>query len=255
MRVSGTGISSPIDIKIKPDFKPVTSLALNWVQAANGNWFATDRGASSDIYEAPVRLYGTESTIETFMTAVEDNRSAGSNVLSLSLLNATEHIFGENVDHSGTISATVITMGRKRQNTWKGFELPVRFRALSPTFPGSSGSLPFNNLEIGYEGDSDITVKKIDTYDNTFSYLDSERDIGLFEGTFLVTNANMQIFRDIIKSTRGGTQAVSAISGVTKMFGPRRGSFPHNVKFIKWEDLGMWGLHHWRIKVSMAEHV
>lgn len=260
MRISGTGIT-PFDIKIKPDFQPVTKLALRWKQASNGNFFATDRGVLVDTYDARCKLYGVQATIDNFISEIETNRAADNNVISLSDFDGalsnwpTQEIFGVNVNYATSISATVIRNGRKAQRTWKGFGLGVWFRALSPTFVTDTGSLPLLNLEIGFQGDSDVSIHKIDSYENVFSYLDHKTDIGLFKGTFVLSSANMKIFRNLLRTTRGGTFPVASIDGVSQMFGPRRGNGSGNIKVIEWKDLGPRDADRWRIRVSFAEHV
>lgn len=260
MRLSGTSITT-FDAQVKPDFRPLTAIALRWRQLSNGNHVATDRSAVADTYEAQARLYGTEATINNFITQVEANRAADDHVVSLSDFSGalsgvpTDSIFGANVDHSGSISTTIVDNGRKAQRTWKGFSLGVRFRALSPTFVSDTGALPLTNLEVGFEGDSDVTVNKINSYSNAFTYQDRQADIGLFKGTFVLTTANMKIFRNLLRTTRGSTFSISAIGGVSSMFGPRRGSFPHNVKVVDWEDLGKRDADRWRMRVAFAEHI
>ena len=256
MRITGTGITQ-FDIKVKPEYRPLTRLALNWNQLSSGNFVATDRGATADTYDAEVRFYGKENVIDEFIEEINDNRVADSNEITLSQFNATEHIFGANVDHSGTISATVLEMGKKTQNTWKGYSLTARLRALSPAFTGSSSLPGLTNLEVGYEGDSDITVKKIDSYSNAFTYLDRESDAGLFEGTFIFSDANMILLRNYIKTQRSGNFTISAISGVDEPFGIRRfgTGYPYTTKLIDWEDLGMRDVQTWRMRLTFAEQI
>ena len=144
MLIAGDGITGTVEVKVKPDFRPITTLALQWFQLDSGNWKAVDRTSAEDTYEAEIRTYGTEATIDSIIDAFEDNRTAGSGtpyVLTLSSFESTEHIFGEDVDHSSSISATVLSIGQKEQRTWKGFGLALRLQALSPSFTGSP-SLP-----------------------------------------------------------------------------------------------------------------
>lgn len=260
MRISGTGIT-PFDAKVKPDFKPLTSLALQWTQLSSGNYVSTDRLAAADIYEAQARIYGREATIDNFITEIEANRAAGSNVITLSDFSGaisgwpTRSIFGANVNHSGSISATVVKNDRKAQRTWKGFGLGLRLRALSPAFVSDTGSLPLTNLEVGFDADSDVSVRKVDSYSGAFTYLDRDADIGFFAGTFILTDEDMRIFRNLLRTTRGGNFTITSIGGVASMFGPRRGGYPHDVKAVDWEDLGARDADRWRMRVNFAENV
>lgn len=253
MRISGTGISGGyIDVQIKEDFRPITIFSLKWKQTADGNFFPVDRGSDNDVYEAQVNFYGTETEMNDIIEAIWDNRTADSHIVDLSQFNSTEHIFGANVDYTQSpFYATVLNVSRKRQGTWKGFGLSARFRALSPTFAGTA-SLPVSNLEIGFDGDTDRTINKIDTYTGGFVYIDHEKDTGLFKGTFIFSDADMIKARNYIRTQRGGSFSPSSIGGVTELFGPRRSAYP-DVRIIDWEDLGMQTINWWRLNLTFAE--
>lgn len=254
MYITGTGIT-PFTAKLKPDFKPITELALEWKKTANGVYTAVDRGASADTYSAEVRLYGTEAVIDTFIEEIEANRDAGNNTINLTQFNATEHIFGANVNHSIAIIATVLTISKKAQGSWKGFSIIVTLRATSVSFTGASASLPLSNLDIGFEADSTITINKVDSYDSTFTYQEHDSDIGIFTGSFVLEDSDMAEFRNILRITRNDTIRITAIVGVSSLFGKRRGDYPHDVNIIEWEDLGMIDVGRWRIKIVFAENL
>ena len=262
LRYTDSGGIQFIEVKIKPDFKPLTKNAIKYVKLSSGNYKAIDRGADSDTYEADVRLYGKESDINTLIDFVEDNRSDGtvsnqSVIGALGFAGGGEEIFGKDVDHSGSFNLTVLDIGPRRQNTWKGWELPVRFRALNPTFNSYTSALPpLEYLEVGYKSDSDPQINKFDTYDGDYSYQDHVYDSGIFEGTFKLSNENMGQLRRYIATNRGNDYTISSINGVTYPFGSRRGTtFPVTAKLIDWDDLGQWGLQYWRVKLRFAEVV
>lgn len=256
MLISGTDIT-PFTANIKPNFRPDTRFALKWQKTkGKGNWKATDRTAASDIYGGEMRLYGTETEINLFITELEANRAGGSNVISLSSFTGTDKIFGCDVDYSGTIDATVLEWSERRQNTWKGFTITVKIRALSPSFTGSAAFPDLNCLEIGYIGDANRTIKKVDSYNGAFSYSDMKTDTGTFRGVFLFTEAEMIGLRRYIATTRGGNVTISNIGGVAFPFGPRRASgYPYSAKITNFKDLGMWGVHRWRAELTFREVV
>lgn len=255
MRIAGSGITT-FNAKVKPDFRPLTSLALKWIQLANGNWRAVDRGSSTDMYRARIRLYGTESLIDQFLDEVEYNRITCSHVLTLSNFNATEHIFGADVDHSSSISATITEIDSREQRTWKGFGVSCVLQASSPSFTGTPALPSLECLSWGYEGDSSWTWNKSDSYNGTFNYADRKSDVGLFNGRFLFSDADMIALRGYLRTQRGATISIPDIDGVSTPFGSRRDSgYPYNVKVIDWEDMGMRDVRHWWMSLTLAEEV
>lgn len=255
MQVSGTGIT-PFTLLVKPDFKPKTIPALEWVECADDNYKAVDRGASQDVYQSSFRVYKAETAINTFIEEVEANRAAGNHQITLGSFSSTEHIFGADVDYSGSITATVLEIEDRAQKTWKGYAVKVRVQAISPSFTGSATLPAFEHLEVGYVGDSSVPVNKMDTYDGTFSYLDRGTGAGYFTGTFSFSDANMKNLRRYLASQRGSSFSLTGINGVAYPFGKRRDSgYPYTVKCIDWEDLGMRDVGMWRIKMVFAEVV
>ena len=255
MYISGTGIST-YRVRIKPDFKPSTTLALSWVQCADGNFKATDRGTSVDVYETEFNLYAKEEEINQFVNAVYSNRTAGVCHFSLSGFESTEHIFGEDVDHTGSIDVTILDISDIKQGSWKVRGITVKARALSPTFIGSPSLPTLKSLDIGYGEAVNRTIEKYDSYTGAFSYIDRACDTGVFTGTFLFSLADMRAMRRYIATERGDTISIPAIHGVEYPFGPYRNStYPINVKITDWQDLGMWGVQHWKMQITMIEVV
>ena len=245
MHVSGKGIT-PFDCKIKPEYTPETTLAVNWFQLSDGNWVSTDRGAQADQYDVSIRIYSTESVIDAFINQIEANRAAnliGTNIITLSNFNDQEHIFGADLDYTGSISVTAV-MESRAQSTWKGFEVSLRLSCLSPSFLGGSGSLPLlKYLDTGYGGESEYTIKKFDSYDRIFSYQDHVSDTGTFAGTFTFNTQDMIAIRRYLATQRGNTITVPGISGVLNPFGRRSSTYPLHVKITEFIDQGMVGMN------------
>jgi len=248
-------------IKIKPDYQPETTFALNWFQLSNGDWTATDRGPDSDKYDVSIRIYGTEAIINNFINEVESNRHAlsGANVLNLYDFNSQEHIFGADIDYSGVIDVTVF-MEPRAQKTWKGFEQKLSLSIINPTFIGGNGFLPpLRFLDTQYEADAERTINKYDSYNRSFSYEEHNADIGLFSGIFTFEDHEMIGLRRYLAKQRTNTISIPNIIGVNNPFGRRTTSYPLSVKIIEFQDLGMYnlkdGLSRWKAKLSMAEVV
>lgn len=253
-----TGSNGSITIKIKPDFVPDTKLALTWFQLANDAWAATDRGVDADTYDCDIRLYKDEATTLAFANFIEANRNASvsPNVLTLSGFNAQEHIFGADVDYSGSITATAF-MDRRSQGTWKGFEQSLQMSCMSPNFVGGTpSSFPLLQLlDVGYDADSDREINKFDSYNRTYQYQEHGRDSGLYSGVYTFTDEEMIQARRFVATKRAIAVAMPTIIGVAHPFGRR--SVSTNVNITAFEDMGMLsvvnGKPRWKAKITLAE--
>ncbi len=255
MQIAGTGITT-FNATVKPKFQVKTKWALEWFRASDGNWRAADRGASQDVYQTTVTLYKAEAAINTFIDAIEDNRVAGSHVITLSAFSTTEYIFGADVNHSGSVTATVLDITDRKQQRWKTYSIRVTLQATAPTFSGSSTFPALKFLYPGYTGDSDVDVNKIDSYDGTFAYSERNSGIGFFEGDFIFTTAEMQGLRRFVATNRAAAFNLTGINGVTYPFGIRRASgYPYSVKLVEFEDKGMIDVGRWRASLKLVEAV
>ena len=266
MRITGysnpydfTGGIFQIDVKIKPDFKPDTQLALTWTQLASGNFVATDRGSASDRYEVDIEFYNTEATIDQLIVLLNSNREAvtSPSVVVLSNFNDSEHIFGDDLVYTGTITCNVMSISQRSQGSWKGFGLSMRLSAVSPSFISGTGALPkLDFLDIGSNADIiEYTVGHQMSYRNSnFFNPDYESDIGQFTGTFTFDVSEMAQLRSYIRHQRGSTISLPVISGVDYPFGPVRDSgYPYDAKIIKFQDLGYYSIGRRRCIITFAE--
>jgi hypothetical protein len=259
VNIAGTGIAT-FECQTLPGFRVITNLAIQWQQLSSGNWKGTDRGAATDIYGAQISVYARETTINNFITQIEAGRVSGNNQITLSDFATNEHIFGENVKHTGSITATILNMPQRSQGSLTGYGLTEIFiRAqFDPSdannFTGSTSMPTLRYYEPAGSLDADRTISKIDSYTSTFSYLDHRADSGTFEGVFTFTNADFILLRNYIRATRTGDFTLADTFGVSYPFGPRSShSYPFTVKLIEWEDLGFFGLLHHKMRFKFAE--
>ncbi|MBD3387587.1 MAG: hypothetical protein GF414_01475 [Candidatus Altiarchaeales archaeon] len=256
MRLSGTGISTPFELKIIK-YTPRTTLALEWVTTSSGNYVATDRGASADIYETEVTVHGCEYYTNWVLDAIGDNRTIDSNVLTLDTFHGDDdQIFGCDIDYSSGVSVTVTDLKMRKQRSWHGHAVTMTLRALSPSFVGAASLPTLQYISRGYTADATWTMSKIDTYDNTFTYLDQEYDAGMWSGDIVLPTADMRSFRRYLATQRDATISIPDIKGVLYPYGPRRGNtYPLSVKVTDFKDRGPWGLNYWIAGVTFNEVV
>lgn len=256
MYVSGPGISSPILVKVLPHYKVDTKLALKWAQCSNGNWVAIDRSSSSDTYETEITVAGKQGTVETFLDAIEDNRltgATGPNVLALSGFEATEHIFGEDVDHTA-LSATVLDIGDVQQRSWQVYAVSVRLRAVSPSFTGSAILPAFNNVQVGFARALDMSINKLDTYYGVYAYEDHRSDTGQINVSLNLPIVDARNLRRYIATRRGENYTIANLAGVTHPWGiTRPTTYPITAKLVDWADAGWFGINRRIISLKLAE--
>lgn len=217
--LAGTGVS----VRAWP--KPAIDPAILWVQDSAGNWNGSDRGAAQDVYTAEVTFMGIESEIDAVESLLESNREG------VTLAAFASPVFAPNVDHTGSISATVASLERRRHLAYaagasKGvYELDATLRAISPTLLGTTPSLATLNLQEGFEGSKSYEVGKAFTYNQTAVYSDHKSDIGRFVGTFRQTVEETQaILAYLLTTARAASIAVPTLGNVTYLWGQPRGA-------------------------------
>lgn len=259
-----TGVGAPLEVKVLPNFKPLTTLGIKFVSLADGNYCVVDRGAEADVYEARIEIAGAESVIQTFFSLLQSSRAAGNHTFAMSGFNTGEKVFGADVDYTGTITGTVIKLGKKVQTSHYGFTLEMRIKATSTLAFIGSALLPAELKPlIGYDANADYDVDIRDSYFGDMFYGDRDRDAGKFTAKYAFTDTEMKNMRRHITTKRGSTFTIGAINGVTNPWGNRAASFPLTVRTLKWEDLGMiaWGnaagsaVRNWGMKMTIGEVV
>lgn len=231
---------------------PTLERAIKWEELSSLNWSGSDRGAAQDIYESAVVFRGTSTVMLNLKATLNSNREG------VTLSGFETPIFAPNVNHTGSISATVIKPGRRQHqafaNPITGFwEMAVGFHALAPPVLTSSPSLASLRPLKGYEADHGIEVGKVFTYDQQAFYSDRGTDIGCYIGTFMQTTAEAQaILAYICTIARDGIVAMPTIPGEPYPFGYARGTGPFLCR-IKSVGIARNSLRYWDLRIEFRE--
>ena len=266
MLINGSGISPAFSAKIKPDFQVQTTLALKWAQASNGNWYAIDRTAVADDYACVVNLYSKEAAdaqfmgINDFIAILENNRETTTgtpNILALSDFALNEHIFGEDVDYSGTINATYDPSAavRRSQGSIKGWGYSGLRLVAQPTlsFVGAAVLPGLRFIDVGVDADRDGTINKNFTYNRVVSTADHRSDAGRFVCTLTLTALEMRMLRRYRATVRGSAFTMPVLPGIAFPFGSEAGAFPKSVQLIDWQGEQMISPDRWSVQISISE--
>jgi hypothetical protein len=207
-------------------FRPRTIPAIEWIQKSDGYWAGYDRGASEDIFEADVLFFGTQTEIGNLEAEIADETTgAGGNTNQREAiamtLGAGEEIFGADIDYSGELSVVPVIYGPITRNNFSSFQMPARFRLVSP---GYTGSASFSDLRIAdnsYNAYSEFDMRHIFACDGTSYYQERRTDPGIFEAVFRQTFEEMKAIRRYLLTTARSNAISYPSFGVTKPYGDR----------------------------------
>jgi len=243
MWISGAGMT-PFRV-LRFNSKPKTIPAIKWIQVADKNW-------------KNVNFYGDEAEIDNIIDQFENNRQNGANFFNIMQFNGVDdQLFGANIDYSSDLDVTVIEWKKRKQKQFKTFTLSVLLQLTEDPYiyNATAAQLPTLRPLIGYVADSNWTLKKISTYDNTFTYIDYNTDSGIFEGIFLMNHVEITKFRKMLLSTtRGSYLGILGIQGVPNIFGTKRPTTPISTYWLDFQDQ-LINLNYWAIKIKLAEAI
>jgi len=99
------------------NYKPITTPAIKWNQVSNGNWNGSDRGSSTDIFEAQIRFMGPESELQALENFLDSNRESFTITLDTG-----EEIFGADLDYSSSLTVTVVNYSLPQRSGFPQYE-------------------------------------------------------------------------------------------------------------------------------------
>jgi len=231
-------------------FRPVTRPAIKWIETADGNWKASDRGSSEDVYEAEIMFKGPESELSDLETVLDSNKENFSITCG-----EGEEIFGADIDYSSYLDVTVVNYSSPNptRDSFSTWSMGLRLRLLSPSFVATAGSL--SNLRLAqnaYTAYSEFDATKTFAYDGAANYLDADTEAGVFSARFKQTQTEAEeVRRYMLNTNRTGNLTFPSI-GVSKPFGQRAGTGPFTVRIVEWSDEPRPNLIDWIFHIKMA---
>lgn len=218
-----------IDVQVKPLPGCAITPSILWSQASNGEWTATDLGASQDYYECTVTVFGVIDDMNDFSSWLQAH---GRDQFYVGL---SSQMFPPNVYQSADITMPCVIPTRDRlQQTFYSppedgvQELTLTLRMLAPVFVDTpSPSLDGLVLQEQFEADKSTTVADVFTYSQVLTVFDQNADAGTFRAVFRQdADATIAILRFIMESVRGTSFAFPELPGVQYPFGEAQGGFP-----------------------------
>ncbi len=255
MWLSATGFTKDVEFRVT-QFAITTQLALQWVQAGNGDWFATDRGAANDYYESKVTMKGQYEDIKDIVTEINNNRTNGSNQIYASRFVSDEKIFGADIIYDPGVYFTVIDFPDIEQKSLAVFSITMSIRLLkSYTFTATSTLPELRLAQTGYDAKvQSHSITKYDTYKGAYSYIDEKVDSGVFKGTFIFDDTDMARIRRFQAVQRGANFTVTDIPGVYFPFGPNGQVFPIDVRLKSISNEKMRDQTYWFCDVELVNY-
>ena len=253
MLVSGAGISGSVELKVKPKFKVKNDYGFSLKELSSANFYVVDRGQNTDKISCNLKTYGNYAYMSSLIDAIQDNRIED-NILTLTDFAADETIFGENIDYSSTVTATVTKLSLIEKKSLQGYGLKLTLAMQSCTHTGSSSMPDLNYLDNKYSADMGFTVNKIPYMSGSMVYNDKYIDAGIFKGNFKMTPSEVQQLQEFYRTNRGAPQSLSAFGGLTYMFGARSSNgFPVSCILTEYKIGNKIGLSFYDVKLTFKE--
>jgi hypothetical protein len=250
-----------LQIDIFPDYMPVILPAWEWVQAANGEQVAIDRGVAEDRRQSTFNIRGREADVQALHEFLNNARrdqalsGADNYQVNIKAENTGEYIFGPDILFSNEEKCTVLEYGKPSQRTWKYWELQVKVQAVSPTFTGVPDFPTAFCAKPGITTYSTWEINKIESYEGAFTFADHNSDVGLFSFKFEINSTEMgKLIRYIYDTNRA--QAIDstlwpnfykspATENPFDIYGVKRDHLDNNFKIydfknIKYSRPGYW---------------
>lgn len=219
------------------EYKPNNSINYKLVGLSNGDYTSIDRGLSTDRYSSTLTFRGRKEDIRNLVDKLTELRN---NSKEVEISEFQVNIFGDNVDHSGTIKCLVHTFGKEESPNKNIQTIKITFLPTDLIFKLGSEIPSLNCLSSKWSGYSDWNAHTVETYTNNY-FVDREADTFVFEGTY---NLSVEDNSDLLNNwrlIRGNRFTINESDfGTERMFGGSTTDTTHNVIFldVSYDNLG-----------------
>lgn len=229
-------------------YKPVVKPAIQWIRCADGNYRATDRGISEDVYEANIVFKGPESEMIGLAQILDGERTNFQITCGKG-----EEIFGADINHAIPLDVIVVRYGQMKRVSFSEYSVPLTLRLRNINYVGTPSLSSLRLRNWNYTADSDYNITKLFSYDNGSKYISSNTDFGFFRASFRQTFEEMKSIRRYLLTT-ARTAAISFPTqcGIPYPFGYRKGPGPFTCKVVKWDDGGRPEYNTANLKIDFA---
>jgi hypothetical protein len=251
MFISGSGIIST-QIRVN-EVKPDSMYGMQWNILSNGNHTAIDRGSDTDIYEADITTYGTESYINNILNQL-DIIESNNGYVTMSGFVLDEHFWGENLNYNIPIQTAIIDIKERTSVSFKGWRLDLRVKALSPAFTSSPALPDFSGtcMNYNYNGYKNYDISWNESYYGDYNYTNHTGEEALFKGIFTFTNTELGSLQEWIRTNRDTSFSLTGLYGVDYPFGNLY-HYPHTVKIIDLKQISKVGLNNWETEIILSK--
>lgn len=198
-------------------YTPEININYNLVQMSGGNFISVDRGVSTDRYASTIDFYTNKEYIKDLVSELTILRDNGKEVIFDQF---SEHIFGDNVDHSPAISCVIGDFGEEKVEDLNAKKISITFIPTNLTFTGDETLPSLTCVDYKWQGFADWNTHVNETYNRSNYFVDHKADSYVFEGTYLLTLEENVSLLSYWKTQRGQKFTINdGDFGVTNMFG------------------------------------
>lgn len=217
MRFLNTDGLSYTDINIV-SFTPQIDINYTLVEKSDRSYVSIDRGEITDRYQCEMVFRGSMEYINSVVKELVSLRRDKKDVI---IDQFESNVFGENVDHSGSVSALVFSMQEQRSPVVNVHEVRISFLATDITTTGGVG-IPssVSCLQDDWTGTSQWNATISETYTGNNTFADRERDKYVFSGDYIMSLSETSEILNFWKTQRGESFVINdGDFGISYMFG------------------------------------
>lgn len=246
VRIGGSNL-----YRIRPWPGVTIKRAITWDMDSRENPRGYDRGASQDIYESTIRVFDTETHINSLLGVLQNNRE------TVVLDQFAIPIFAPNIDHTGSITCAVKDYGTRKAafHATAGddiYECEMTLRAIQPTKLATTPSISALRVQEGADAGHSWGVARAYTQSGLHAYVDSGNDAGRYTPSFVCNTATAQAaLAYFLVTARAATFTMPAF-GPDYPFGPSRGTGPFTVRLYDF-SISRVNLNRWRLDCDFRE--